>query len=88
MSGVSTRRFELPEGLSPAEERAVIEALEVYFAEGIGSVSRWAFAGRADATGMGALQTRGVVPGAWQRAGRGGFARRGTSSLRGRGDAK
>ena len=27
------RRFELPEGLSPAEERAVITALERYFVQ-------------------------------------------------------
>jgi hypothetical protein len=81
-----SRRFELPPGLSPQEERAVIAALERYLAEEA-TPNPWAMAGRCDATGMGALQTRRVSPGAWQRAGRGKFARLGTPTLHGRGDA-
>jgi hypothetical protein len=71
------RRFELPPGLSPQEERAVIAALERYFAEEP-PPNPWAMAGRYEATGMGMLQSRRIAPGAWQRAGRGKFAREGT----------
>jgi hypothetical protein len=78
--------FELPPGLSPEQERAVIAALEQYFVEEP-PPNPWAMAGRYDATGMGTLQTRRVSPGAWQRAGRGKFARLGTPTLHGRGDA-
>lgn len=81
------RRFELPSGLTPQEERAVLAALERYFAE-TPPPKPWALAGRAEAAGMGALQTRHLAPGAWQRAGRGSFARRGTTSQVGRGDAR
>ena len=81
------KRFELPPGLTPQEERAVLAALERYFAEGP-PPNPWALAGRVDASGMGALQTRRLAQGAWQRAGRENFARRGTTSLHGRGDAR
>jgi hypothetical protein len=84
----SGRRFELPEGLTPEEERAVIAALERHF-EGDGQEpDRWALEGRLDATSQGALQTRKLASGAWQRAGRGNFARRGAPPHAGRGDSR
>ena len=88
MTQTRGRRFELPPGLDPHEERAILLALEQYFGEGSPRPSGWALGGRLDAIGMGALQTRGVLPGAWQRAARGPFARRGNPTLFGRGDAK
>ena len=87
MSKSEERRFELPRGLRPEEERAVIAALERYFQGEEEGPDRWAFAGRLDATGMGALQSR-RVRGAWQRAGRWAFARRGVAPFAGRGDAR
>jgi hypothetical protein len=81
------KRFEFPPGLTPREERAIIAALERYFDEGPRRPDPWALAGRVDATRMGALQTRGGN-GAWRRAARSTFARRGVPPLAGRGDAK
>jgi hypothetical protein len=82
-----SKRFELPAGLSGAEERALLAALERYFDEGPEGPDPWALAGRLDATGMGALQTRGAG-GAWRRTTRSAFARRGVPPFAGRGDAK
>ena len=87
MSAEGSRRFELPEGLTASEERAVIAALERYFAPEHGEPDPWSFAGRAHATAQGALQTRKFAPGAWRRGG-GGFARRGHPTLLGRGDSR
>jgi hypothetical protein len=84
---VTDYRFELPDGLGPDEERAVIAALERYFDRGADEPNAWALAGRVDATGQGSLQTRRLAPGAWQRAARGPFARLGVDSYVGRGDA-
>ena len=81
------KRFQFPPGLTPSEERALIAALERYFDEGPPGRDPWALAGRLDATGMGALQTRGAG-GAWRRATRSAFARRGVPPLAGRGDAR
>jgi hypothetical protein len=81
------RLFEFPPGLSSREERAIIAALERYLDDGNPEPDPWAFAGRLDATGMGALQTR-RVPGAWRRAIRSAFARRGVPPFAGRGDAR
>ncbi len=52
------RRFELPHDLSPDEERAIIRALERYFAQESPHPHPWVLAGRIDATGFGALQAR------------------------------
>jgi hypothetical protein len=84
----SGHRFDLPGGLSPSEEAAVIAALERYFAEDeeTPSSNPWAMAGRLDATGMGALQTRRVS--GWRAATRMPFARRGVPTFHGRGDAQ
>jgi hypothetical protein len=81
------KRFEVPPGLSPSEERALIAALERYFDQESPEPDPWALAGRVEAARMGALQTR-RAPGAWRRAGRSAFARRGVPPFTGRGDAK
>ena len=52
------RRFELPGDLTPDEERAIIRALERYFAQESPHPHPWVLAGRIDATGFGALQAR------------------------------
>jgi hypothetical protein len=82
-----SKRFELPPGLAPGEERALIAALERYLSEDAPGPDPWVFAGRLDATGMGALQTR-RAGGAWRRATRSAFVRRGVPPFLGRGDAK
>ena len=81
------RRFELPGGLSPDEERAIISALERYFARESPHPDPWVLAGRIDACGWGALQARRYADAAWSLAGPAAFARRGTPPLTGRGDA-
>ncbi len=85
---MSDYRFELPEGLPPEEEAAVLAALERYFTEEHAPPpSPWAVAGRIDASRLGAVQTRHVL-GGWRAGARMAFARRGTPPLHGRGDAK
>jgi hypothetical protein len=80
------RRFELPEGLSPEEERAIITALERYFVQESPHPTPWVLAGRMDAAGMGALQARRYMDEPWTAPQRHPFARRGVPPLRGRGD--
>jgi hypothetical protein len=81
-------RYELPPGLSPQEERAVIAALERSFRAPHGRRSQWVLAGRAEALGMGALQVRRQTDRPWTLRVNVPFARRGTPPLAGRGDAK
>jgi len=87
VSDENARHVEVPPGLTREEERAIILALERHLTgEGPGP-GPWTMAGRLDGTGMGALQTR-WAEGAWQRAARSPFARRGVPPYTGRGDAK
>jgi hypothetical protein len=81
------RRFELPDDLSPDEERAIIRALERYFAQESPHPHPWVLAGRIDATGFGALQARHHADAPWRRFGDVAFARRGVPPQAGRGDA-
>jgi hypothetical protein len=80
-------RFELPRGLTPEEERAVIRALERYFAQESPHPHAWVLAGRIDACGWGAVQARRYSDGAWGLLGTASFARRGAPPFTGRGDA-
>jgi hypothetical protein len=84
---VTEARYELPEGVSPQDERAIIAALERYFAERDGGPNPWAVAGRIEACREGTLQARRFLRNPWVAAGRGNFARRGTEPILGRGDA-
>ncbi len=80
------RRFELPGDLTPEQERAIIRALERYFAQESPHPHPWVLAGRIDATGLGALQTRHHTATPWAANGRVPFARRGMPRQGGRAD--
>jgi cytochrome c-type biogenesis protein CcmH/NrfG len=84
---MSPDRFELPENLSPEEERALIQALERYFEEQDTRPDPWAMAGRLEATREGTFQARRALRNPWRTAGRGAFARPGTQPISGRGDS-
>lgn len=80
------KHFEVPEGLSEREERAILAALERYFHTDIEEA--WLLAGRVENTGLGALQVRRHTEHAWTDFRYFHHARRGTTPLRGRGDAR
>ncbi|HEX9122952.1 MAG TPA: hypothetical protein VF984_06275 [Actinomycetota bacterium] len=82
------RSFEVPEGLSPEEERAVLRALERYFAQESPRPHPWVLAGRIEATGWGALQARPYADSAWGMLGHARFVRPGVPILTGRSDAR
>jgi hypothetical protein len=82
------RRFELPDDLTPEQERAVIRALERYFARESPHPDPWVLAGRVAATGLGALQARRYTDAPWGTGTFAPFARRGAPPLHGRGDAR
>jgi len=81
------RRFDLPEGLTPEEERAALMALERYFVEDDPKPAPWVLQGRIEATGYGALQVRRFARepwhGQWVE-----FARKGVPSMNGRADVR
>lgn len=82
-------RPELPAGLTPEQERAILEALERALAAGTTRPSAWALAGRAANLRQGALQIRHQADATgWARSADRSFAARGTAPLMGRGDAK
>jgi len=81
---VSDRRFELPDGVPPEDERAVIAALERYFGERDPRPNPWAMAGRMDAVREGTLQGRRGLRRPWANGSP--FARLGTEPISGRGD--
>jgi hypothetical protein len=80
-------RFELPDDLTSEQERAVIRALERYFARESPHPEPWVLAGRVAATGLGLLQARRYTDTPWGVARHAPFARRGVPPLWGRGDA-
>lgn len=80
-------RYELPDDLSPEEERAALAALDRAMEANQQELSAWALSGRAEALRLGTLQARHQAHG-WTFRAHVPFARRGTSSLIGRGDAK
>jgi hypothetical protein len=81
------RRFELPDGIDTADERAVLMALERYFSAENPRPAAWVLQGRIDATGFGALQVRRFARepwhGQWVE-----FARKGVPPMHGRGDVR
>lgn len=80
------RTFQLPDGLAPEEERAILTALERYFLQESPKPSPWVLQGRIDATGLGALQARKLSRQPWDV--RTAFARLGVAPLNGRGDVR
>ena len=81
------RRFELPDDLSPEQERAVIRALERYFARESPHPDPWVLIGRVDATGLGTLQARRYTEAPWSVGRHASFTRPGVPPMHGRGDA-
>ena len=81
------RRFDLPEGLTPEEERAALMALERYFVEDDPKPAPWELQGRIEATGYGALRVRRFARepwhGQWVE-----FARKGVPPVNGRADVR
>jgi hypothetical protein len=81
------RRFELPDDLTPGQERAVVRALERYFIRESPHPDPWVLVGRVDATGLGALQARRYTESPWVVERYASFTRPGVPPLHGRGDA-
>jgi hypothetical protein len=81
-------RYELPPGISPEEERAIVAALDEYFGAGRVRPGPWALAGRAEALGLGALQIRFQSHRPWNETRLNPYTRRGTEPRVGRGDTK
>ena len=80
------RTFDLPDGLTPEEERAILTALERYFLQESPKPAPWVLQGRIDSTGLGALQARKLSREPWVI--RAAFARRGVAPVLGRGDVR
>jgi hypothetical protein len=83
----SERRFELPDGTSREEERAILNALERYFLLENPKPNPWVLQGRIDAIGVGALQVRRFAHQPWTGV-RAPFVRYGVPPAHGRGDAR
>ena len=83
----SERRVEIPEDLTPEEERAILMALERYFSQESPKPTPWVLQGRVDATGHGVLQVRKYSRHPWNGV-EAAFVRHGVASLNGRGDVR
>jgi hypothetical protein len=81
-------RYEVPEGISPEEERATLAALERYLHGEARRPPAWCLAGRLESTGQGALQARRMIDAPWGAASRAPFVRRGSVPLAGRADVR
>jgi hypothetical protein len=81
-------RYELPEDLSPQEERAVVAALDRVLSVQRGRPTAWALAGRAEALRLGSLRVRRDVDRPWTFRGNAPFVRRGSPRPSGHDDAK
>jgi hypothetical protein len=80
-------RFELPDGLSPEEERAILMALERYLLQESPKPMPWVLQGRVEAVGLGQLQVRKLARDPWTEV-RAPFARPGVATVVGRGDVR
>jgi hypothetical protein len=85
-ASLAARRFELDADLTPHEERAVIRALERYFAQESPHPHPWVLSGRIDAASLGALQARHYTHTPWGVGTYAPYARRGVPPVHGRGD--
>jgi len=79
------RTLELPDGVTPEEERAILVALERYFLQESPKPAAWVLQGRLEATGLGGLQVRRYAHQPWH-----GhpveFSRKGVAPVNGRSD--
>jgi hypothetical protein len=80
-------RLELPEGLTPEEERAILMALERYFLQESPKPMPWVLQGRIDATGLGALQVRRYAHEPWHGQ-QVPHSRKGVAPVNGRSDVR
>ncbi len=85
--GENGRRLELPDGLTPEEERAILMALERYFVAENPKPAPWVLQGRIEATGFGALQIRRFAREPWHGQWVG-FSRYGVPPMHGRSDVR
>jgi hypothetical protein len=81
-------RYELPDGITEEEERAIVAALEQHFGSGRARLSPWALAGRLEALGLGALQARHQSQRPWNETRLTPYTRRGIEPRSGRSDTK
>jgi hypothetical protein len=81
-------RFELPPGIGPDEEQAILAALDRYFHSASVRPSPWALAGRTEGLGLGALQVRHQSRRPWGETRLNPYTRRGADTRMGRGDTK
>jgi hypothetical protein len=81
------RRIDLPEGLTPEEERAVVMALERYFVQESPKPSPWVLQSRIDNVGIGRLQARKYARDPWESP-RGAHVRFGVAPVHGRSDVR
>jgi hypothetical protein len=81
-------RYDLPPGLTPEEERAILAALKDYFGYATVRPDPWALAGRAEGLGVGALEIRNQSLASWNEVGPHHYTRRRIETRSGRGDAK
>jgi hypothetical protein len=79
--------LELPEGLTPEEERAIVVALERYFLQESPKPAAWVLQGRLEVTGLGALQARRYAHEPWHGHAVE-FTRKGVPPVNGRSDVR
>ncbi len=85
--GQGEHRFEIPDGLAPEEERAILMALERYFLQESYKPTPWVLQGRIEATGLGRLQVRRYARDPWAGP-QAAHARTGVPPMQGRGDVR
>ena len=79
------RTLELPDWLTPEEERAILVALERYFLQESPKPAAWVLQGRIEATGLGGLQVRRYAHDPWHGHATA-FSRKGVAPVNGRSD--
>jgi hypothetical protein len=87
-SASGTFRFEVPDGLTPSEKRAVDMALERYLRRRSRQPGPWALGGRAQGLALGALQLRFQSTEPWTEIRLNPYTRRGADPRIGRGDTR
>jgi hypothetical protein len=83
-----TFRFEVPEGLSDLQKRAIDAGLEAYLRRLSRRPAPWALGGRAEGLHLGALQLRFQSTRPWTEVRLNPYTRRGADPRVGRGDTR